>query len=203
MRFGIIGLPQSGKTTIFNALTGGDAPVTMSAGRIEVRTAIVEVPDERVDRLVDLFKPEKTTFARVTYADIAGLEGNEETTNHRNGRRGLSGQLLNQLSQMDGFIHVVRCFENVSVPHSAGSLDPERDIGAMDSELALNDLIAVERKLERLADDKKRKNGRDRAQIEKEQLSLSDFRKHLSAVTCCAILRSTLRTKKASLVSAC
>ncbi len=76
MRLGIIGLPQSGKTTIFNALTRGDQPVTMSGGRIEIRTAVVDVPDPRVERLVELFHPQKTSFAKVTYADIAGLEGN-------------------------------------------------------------------------------------------------------------------------------
>jgi GTP-binding protein YchF len=179
MRFGIIGLPQSGKTTIFNALTQGDAPVTVSGGRIEVRTAIVDVPDERVDRLVDLFQPVKTTFARVTYADIAGLEGNDGKNGNGNGKRGISGQLLNQLSQMDGFIHVVRCFENVSVPHSSGSLDPGWDISAMDGELALNDLIAVERKLEKLADDKKRKTGREKVQIEKETLLFERFQEAL------------------------
>ncbi len=75
MRLGIIGLPQSGKTTIFNALTHGDQPVTMSGGRIEIRTAVVDVPDPRVVRLIEMFHPQKSAFAKVTYADIAGLEG--------------------------------------------------------------------------------------------------------------------------------
>ena len=79
MRLGIIGLPQSGKTTIFNALTRGDQPTTVSGGRFEVRTAVVDVPDERVERLSAMFHPQKTTFAKVTYADIAGLEGSQAT----------------------------------------------------------------------------------------------------------------------------
>jgi len=87
MRLGIIGLPQSGKTTVFNALTGGDQPTTMSGGRFEVRTAVVDVPDERVDRLVDLFCPKKITHAKVTYADIAGLEAGSA-------KSGFSGQEL-------------------------------------------------------------------------------------------------------------
>jgi len=97
MRLGIIGLPQSGKTTIFNALTRGHQPTSMSGGRFEVHTAVVDVPDERVDRLSALFKPEKTIFAKVTYADIAGLEGSPS-------KGGISGALLNTLSQMDGFV---------------------------------------------------------------------------------------------------
>ena len=65
MKLGIIGLPQSGKTTLYNALTGGDQPTTMSAGRIEVNTAVVDVPDPRVDRLTEIYKPKKTTYAKV------------------------------------------------------------------------------------------------------------------------------------------
>lgn len=161
MRLGIIGLPQCGKTTVFNALTRGDQPTTMAGGRIEVHTAVVDVPDERVDRLSALFHPEKTIYAKVTYADIAGLEGSSSKT-------GISGALLNQLTQMEGFVHVVRCFENASVPHPAGSVNPWRDIEAMDGELLINDLIAVERKLERLAEERKKGGGRDRAVIERE-----------------------------------
>src|SRR5512135_1967304 len=137
MKLGIIGLSQSGKTTIFNALTRGNTPTTASAGRMEVHTAVVDVPDERVDLLSAMFKPQKTIYAKVTYADIAGLEGSSS-------KSGLSGALLNQLAQMDGFLHVVRCFEDPSVPHPSGSVDPRRDITAMDAELLLNDLIAVE-----------------------------------------------------------
>lgn len=161
MRLGIIGLPQSGKTTVFNALTRGDQPVTMGGGRFDVHTAVVDVPDERVDRLSGMFHPERTIYAKVTYADIAGLEGSAS-------KSGISGQLLNQLTQMDGFVHVVRCFDDPNVPHPAGSVDPQRDIAAMDAELLINDLIAVERKQERLADERKKGGGRDRAVIDRE-----------------------------------
>jgi hypothetical protein len=163
MKLGIIGLPQSGKTTIFNALTRGNLPVTMSGGRFEVHTGVVDVPDERVERLSAMFKPEKTIYAKVTYADIAGLEGSSQKT-------GISGALLNQLSQMEGFVHVVRCFEDPSVPHPAGSVNPYRDVAAMDGELLINDLIAVERKLERLVEEKKKGGGREKAIIEREML---------------------------------
>ena len=155
MKLGIIGLPQTGKTTIFNALTGGDTPTTASAGRVEVHTAVVDVPDPRVDALSQMFNPRKTIYAKVTYADIAGLEG-------KAGQSEISGVLLNQLAQMDGFIHVVRCFENENVAHLSGNVDPVRDIQAMESEFIINDLIAVERKLERLQDER-RKGGTDKA----------------------------------------
>lgn len=160
MKLGIIGLPQSGKTTIFNALTRGDTPTTASAGRIEVHTAVVDVPDPRVDKLSGMFNPKKTVYAKVTYADIAGLEGGAA-------KSGISGQLLNQLAQMDGFLHVVRCFESELVPHPAGSVDPARDVDTMLSELLLNDLVAVERKLERLADER-RKGGSDKSMVERQ-----------------------------------
>jgi GTP-binding protein YchF len=173
MRLGIIGLPQSGKTTIFNALTRGDQPTTTSGGRIEVHTAVVDVPDERIDRLSAMFKPKKTIYAKVTYADIAGLDGSA-------GKAGISGTLLNQLSQMDGFIHVVRVFESDEVPHPSGSVDPLRDITAMDSELIINDLIAIERKLERLAEEKKKGGGRDKLIIERESNLFQKMQAHLS-----------------------
>ena len=159
MKLGIIGLPQSGKTTIFNALTRGNAPTTASAGRIEVHTAVVDVPDPRVDKLSAMFKPKKTIYAKVTYADIAGLETGSA-------KSGISGQLLNQLTQMDGFILVVRGFEDDSVSHPLGSIDAARDADIMLSELLLNDLIAVERKLERLTEERK-KGGTDKAENER------------------------------------
>ena len=154
MKLGIIGLPQSGKTTLFNALTRGNTPTTASAGRIEIHQGVVDVPDPRVDKLSAMFKPRKTIYAKVTYADIAGLESGAA-------KSGISGQLLNQLAQMDGFIHVVRCFADENVPHPSGSLNPQRDVDAMESELLLNDLVAVERKLERLTDERK-KGGTDK-----------------------------------------
>jgi hypothetical protein len=165
MKLGIIGLPQSGKTTIFNALTRGHQPVTTSGGRFEVHTGVVDVPDERVDRLSALFQPKKTMYAKVTYADIAGLEGAAGTSASKGG---ISGPLLNQLNQMDGFVQVVRVFEDEAVPHPLSSVDPARDIASMDAELLINDMIAVERKLERLAEERKKGAGREKAVIERE-----------------------------------
>ena len=171
MRLGIIGLPQSGKTTVFNALTRGHQPLTTSGGRFDVHTGVVDVPDIRVDRLSELFKPKKTIYAKVTYADIAGLEGSQSA---------VSGQLLNQLSQMDGLLHAVRCFDDPNVPHPSGSVNPLRDIATMDAELLLNDMIAVERKLERLAEERKKGAGREKAVIEREAVLFERFKETLS-----------------------
>lgn len=173
MRLGIIGLPQSGKTTIFNALTRGKQPVTASAGRVEVHTAVVDVPDERVDKLSAIFKPHKTIYAKVTYTDIAGLEGGSKAE--------IAGTLLNQLSQMDGFIHVVRCFLDEHIPHPHGSVDPLRDLHSMDEEFILNDQIKVEKKLSGLKEEKQKGGGRDKTVIEKELIlfeKLLDFLQH-------------------------
>jgi len=148
MKLGIIGLPQSGKTTLYNALTRNNTPTTASAGRIEVHTGVVDVPDPRVDKLSGMFKPRKTIYAKVTYADIAGLEGNSKGV--------ITGTLLNTLGQMDAFI-----------PHPAGSVNPARDAESMLAELMLNDQIAVERKLEKLTEERK-KGGTDKAVNERQ-----------------------------------
>jgi ribosome-binding ATPase len=173
MKLGIIGFPQSGKTTIFNALTRGNAPTTASAGRIEIHTAVVDVPDQRVDRLSAMFKPRKTIYAKVTYADIAGLDSGSA-------KSGFAGPLLNQLAQMEGLIHVVRCFEDENVPMPSGSVDPARDIASMNGELLLNDLITVERKLERLVEERK-KGGTDKVLNERQTALFTRLHEVLSA----------------------
>lgn len=165
MQLGIIGLPQSGKTTLFNALTRGDQPVTMSGGRFDVHTGIVDVPDARVDRLSAMFKPQKTIYAKATYVDIAGLEGGTDKTGEA---KAFSGALLNRLAQMDGFIHVVRCFENANVAHPSGSVDAQRDMDTIDMEFVLNDLIMVERKLERMREEHGKQGGREKDRLAKD-----------------------------------
>jgi GTP-binding protein YchF len=174
MKLGIIGLPQSGKTTVFNALTRGDRPVTMSGGRFAVHTAVVDVPDPRVDELSHLFHPKKTTYAKVTYSDIAGLEGSASGN--------IAGQLLNTLSQMDGFIHVVRCFENENVPHLMSSVNPQRDIDTMEGEFLINDMIAIESKLGRLAEELRR-NSRDKGEVNREIILFERLQAALSEDT--------------------
>ena len=174
MQLGIIGLPQSGKTTLFNALTRGNVPTGISGGKVEVHTAVIDVPDPRVGRLAALFEPKKIVHAKVTYADIAGLEGKASAGS-------ITGPLLNTLSQMDGFIHVVRHFTNPSVPHSEGSVEPLRDISAMETELMLNDLIIVERKITRLEEEQQRGGiGRDKNLVAREMVLFTKLQEILS-----------------------
>jgi len=175
MRLGIIGLPQSGKTTVFNALTRGHAPTgaMIGGGRFEVHTAVVPVPDPRVDSLSALFHPRKTIYAQVTYADVAGIES--DPTN----RGELKGPLLAELRQMDGLLHVVRVFEDSVVPHPLASTNPARDAAAMDGELLINDLITVERKLERLQDEVRKGAAKDKAQAQKEIELFQKLHTHL------------------------
>lgn len=169
MQIAIIGLPNSTKTTVFNALTRANYETTaFTSGQLEVHTAVVDVPDVRVDRLSAMFKPRKTIYAKVTYADIAGLAKGV-------GAGGLSGPLLNTLSQSDALLHVVRAFEDPDVPHSEGSIDPCRDIAIIDDELLLSDLIIVERRIERL--EAGIKKGGDKLQRAKDEAELELFRR--------------------------
>ena len=162
MQIGIIGLPQTGKTTIFHALAGGEKAVaTFSSGLLKIQTAVTAVPDLRVDRLSAMFNPRKTIYAQVTYADIGGLEKGV-------GRSGLPGPFVNQLGQMDAFLHVLRAFEDPAVPHGEGSIDIARDLSIVDTEFLLNDLGSVERRLERLEQSIK-KGASDREQAAKEK----------------------------------
>jgi GTP-binding protein YchF len=137
---------------------------------------VVDVPDERVDRLSAMFNPKKTIYAKVTYADIAGLGASTD-------KGEVSGQLFNQLTQLDGFIHTVRCFENASVAHVHESVDPLRDIRLMDEEFMLNDQIMVERKMEKLGEEQKRFMGRDKAVVEREAALFSRLQQALAAST--------------------
>ena len=181
MQIAIIGLPNSSKTTIFNALTRAQIQTAaFSSGVFEVHTATVDVPDERVDKLSAMFKPRKTIYAKVTYADIAGLaKGVSEG--------GLSGPLLNTLSQSDALLHVVRAFEDPDVPHSEGSVNPRRDVDIIDNELLLSDLIIIERRIERL--ETQLKKGGDRLARANDELELVLMRRLHAQLETGALLR--------------
>jgi len=165
MRLGIIGLPLSGKTTVFNALTRGDTPTTTAAtGKLETHTAIVDVPDARVDRLSAMFKPRKTIYAKVTYTDFAGLEQGI-------GKTGLTGQLRNQIATTDAFVLVIRGFENSVSPHPLGSVNPQRDLDLLHSEFMLADLVTTENRIARI-DEMLHKGARseERARLQDERV---------------------------------
>jgi GTP-binding protein YchF len=148
MQLGIVGLPSSGKTTVFNALTSANLPTgQLVSGRLEVHDATVNMPDTRLDMLGEMFAPRKKVYAHVTYSDVGGLDkGVSEGA--------LAGMLRNTLAQVDGFLHVVRLFEDDTVPHIHQSIDPARDVDILDAEFVLSDLITVEKRLERLHRDR-------------------------------------------------
>ncbi|HEX9596605.1 MAG TPA: DUF933 domain-containing protein [Anaerolineales bacterium] len=173
MRLGIIGLPQAGKTTIFNALTRSNRPLAMSAGRVEVTTAVVDVPDERLLKLAALFGSKKIVHAQISFADVAGL-GSGDTA------KGLSPALLNALTGMDGLLLVLRAFEDPSVPHPHETVDPVRDLGFAQDELLLNDLVIVERRLAKLTEERG-KGGRDIPAIDRDLAFYQRLQLELSA----------------------
>ncbi len=162
IQLGIVGLPSSGKTTIYNMLTSADLPFGPSGAstRFEVHTATVDVPDPRLDRLSALLHPRKKTYTKIVYADVGGFQGEARAAE-------LPGQVVNQLEHVDGLLHVVRAFDDPSAPHPAGSIDPERDITTLETEFLLHDMLMVERRLERLAEERQ-KGRRDRAIVGRE-----------------------------------
>ncbi len=173
MRLGIIGLPNSGKTTIFNALTGNSLSTNAaSSGQFTVITEIVDVPDPRVDALSTLYHPEKTTYARITYCDIGGLDKGI-------GEGGLKGQFRLELSQVDGFLHIVRAFESDTVPHPYVTVDPQRDVEALDAEFILADLLIVEARLERLQGEIRSKGKNVDKAVPIELAIMERFKAHL------------------------
>jgi GTP-binding protein YchF len=174
MQIGIIGMPQTGKTTLFQALAGSEKAVSaFSSGKLEIHTAIAEIPDTRVDQLSRMFQPERTVYAKVTFADIAGLDKGIS-------KKGLPGAFVNLLGQMDAFVHVVRSFDNPAVAHSEGTVDPMRDLTLLDTEFLLQDLTTVERRYERLVEGLK-KGAMDREQGLKEKQWLEIMKEGLEA----------------------
>jgi hypothetical protein len=174
MKIAIIGLANSGKTTVFNALTGGSAETAaFSSGQLEPNLATVKVPDPRLDVLTEMFKPRKTTPADVQYVDVAGI-----TSSKRQGE-GLPPALLNYISTADALLHVVRAFADETVPHPEGSVDAARDIEALDLELVFSDLAIIERRLNRLQAEIGKMAGRERESRQTEHDLLTRLREAL------------------------
>lgn len=176
MQIGITGLPKSGKTTIFNALTRGKAQTdAYSPASLTPNIGVVKVPDPRLDSLIKLLKPKRAIPAEVTYIDVAAPArgfGKGE---------GPSGQFLAYLSKVDALAHVVRAFEDERLPHPDGSVDPERDIGTMNLELAFSDMGIIEKRLERLKASFKGAKPQEREAALKEEAILAKIKSALEA----------------------
>ena len=172
MKVAIIGIPKSGKTTIFNALTRDRAEVAAYSPTMAPNTGVAKVPDSRLSVLEGIFQPKKTVPAEVSYTDIAGpLKGF--------GKEGVGGEFLSYLTTADALLQVVRAFEDDKVPHPEGSIEPKRDIASLDLELAISDLAIIERRLDKLETSLKGAKAAERESYLKEQLLLQKVKTEL------------------------
>ncbi|MCJ7426491.1 MAG: redox-regulated ATPase YchF [Dehalococcoidales bacterium] len=163
IEIGIVGLAQSGKTTVFNALTGGKTDTRSLAPHI----GIAKVPEPRLQVLADMLHPKKVIPAEVSYIDIGA------SVKELGGGKGVGGQILNQLSNADALINVIRAFIDETVPHIEGSLDVERDIATANLELTLHDLGIISRRLEKIEESLKAAKPAERQCLLPEQQLLA------------------------------
>lgn len=178
LTIGIIGLPQSGKTTLFNALTRANAPISgYATSTVQANVAIVQVPDPRLQPLAEIFHPKKVTPTTVEFVDVAGV--GQHTQEGEEKRQGLSAEFLGHIRNADALAIVLRTFENSNVPHVYDTTDPNRDLDSLNAELALTDLASVERRIERTtkaAKSGEKKYAQELATLRKLQEALNELK---------------------------
>ncbi len=179
MQIAIVGLAGSGKTTVFNTLTRGHAE-TGGYGGVTLNVGVVKVPDARLDRLAEIFKPKKIVQADVTYVDLPAPPASSEG---RVGTEELPADHLARLRDSDALLHVVRAFEDPARPHASGSVDAARDLEQLDLEFTLADLAMTERRLERLKGSGKHGTQAEREAAEREEVVLRGIHTGLEAGT--------------------
>jgi ribosome-binding ATPase len=177
VQIAIVGLAGSGKTTVFNTLTRGHAE-TGGYGALTLNVGVVKVPDPRLDRLAEIFSPKKVVHADVTYVDLPAPPPSSEG---HVGTEELPAEHLARLRESDALLHVVRAFDDPSVPHPDGPVDPARDLERLDLEFILADLTLVDRRLERLASSGRHGTPAEREANEREEVILRRLKAELEA----------------------